>query len=252
MWGSGPFERVEWTIAAMHDDLVARLPTGSGMRWLDVGCGTGAVSMRAARAGAEVTGLDLAPVLVETARRRAEEEGLSIRYDTGDCEALPYEDASFDVVSSSVGMMFAPDHAAAARELARVCRRGGRIGLTAWRPDSGVGDFIHLIGRFQPSPPEGAGNPLDWGREEYVSELLGSAFEVEFDEADAPQTGESGEELWDLFRENFGPAKTLYDSLDEEGRRDLAQTVIEFYERDRTDQGIQHERRYLLILGTRR
>src|SRR4029077_13130661 len=125
-------------------------------------CGTGAVSMRAARAGADVTGVDLSEVMIETAWRRAQGEGLAIEYEVGDAEAVPCPDGSFDVVSSSVGAIFAPDHQATARELARVTRPGGRLGLTAWRPESSIAKSQQLAARFQPPPPEGVGNPLDW------------------------------------------------------------------------------------------
>src|SRR5439155_19454003 len=135
MWGSAPWERVAETLAPLHDHLVAALSPRAGERWLDLATGTGAVAIRAARAGAKVTGLDLAPRLVETARSWAADEGLDIRFDVGDCERLPYDDASFDVVASVVGVIFAPDHGAVARELARVCRPGGRLGRVAWLPN---------------------------------------------------------------------------------------------------------------------
>ena len=252
VWGSGPFEQIEHVIADMHDLLVERLAPRTGERWLDVGCGTGAVAMRAARGGAEVTGLDLAPALIETARRRSEEEGLAVEYHVGDCEALLFGDASFDAVSSSVGVMFAPDHEASARELARVTRPGGRIGLTAWRPDAGVGDMFRLMAPFAPPPAPGAGSPFDWGREEHVKRLLGDAFELRFEEADSPQTGESGEEIWELFSTSYGPTKTLADSLEPERREELHRAWVDFCERYRTNGGIHQPRPYLLVLGTRR
>src|SRR5215218_4361506 len=109
MWGSAPWERVAVTMATIHDRLITSLGPGAGERWLDVATGTGAVAVRAARAGARVTALDLAPPLIETARRLAGQEGLAIDFDVGDAEALPYADASFDVVSSAHGVVFAPD-----------------------------------------------------------------------------------------------------------------------------------------------
>src|SRR5687768_12840387 len=124
MWGNGPYERITDLLTESQEGLVAALKPQAGERWLDVATGTGAVARMAARAGAEVTGLDLAPDLIETARRQTEAEGLSIHFDVGDAEALPYEDGSFDVVVSTFGVMFAPDHAAVARELARVTRPG--------------------------------------------------------------------------------------------------------------------------------
>ena len=119
MWGSAPYQRVTETIADIQDLVVGRLDARPDRRWLDLACGTGAVAERAAALGAEVTGIDLAPALVETARERAAELGLEIDYRVGDCERLGLPDASFDVVSSTCGVMFAPDHPATARELAR-------------------------------------------------------------------------------------------------------------------------------------
>jgi ubiquinone/menaquinone biosynthesis C-methylase UbiE len=134
-------------IADVHDRLVAELAPQPSETWLDVGTGTGAVAVRAARAGAKVTGSDLAPALIETAKRLADEEGLEIRYEVGDAEQLPYADGSYDIVSSSFAAIFAPTHDAVARELARVTRAGGRIGLTAWDPEGGIGDSFRLLGR---------------------------------------------------------------------------------------------------------
>jgi SAM-dependent methyltransferase len=251
VWGSAPFERIADELADIHDHLVAELAPQAGETWLDVGTGTGAVAMRAARAGAMVTGSDLAPALIETAQRLAEEEGLQILYEVGDAEQLPYEDGSYDVVSSSFGAMFAPDHGAVARELARVTRPGGRIGLTTWDPEGGVGDLFRLLGSFQPPPPEGAGNPLDWGREEHARDLLEGDFELRFVRGSNPQTGTSGEEMWELVVTSFGPMKTLYESLDEERREELHKAYIDFSESHRTNGRIEAPREYLIILGTR-
>jgi len=251
IWGSAPFEKLAPQIAAMHDDLVERLDPRPGVRWLDLGTGTGEVAFRAARAGADVTASDLSPALIETAERLAAEHGLEIDFAVVDAEKTPYEVASFDVVSSSVGVIFAPDHGAIAGELARVTRPGGRIGLTAWRPDVGVGEFFEALKPFQPPPPEGAGNPLDWGRESHVEELLGGDFALEFVERDAPQLGESGQQLWGDMVSWFGPAKTLHDSLDPERQAELDRTMAEFYERHRTNGGIHQSRPYLVILGAR-
>jgi SAM-dependent methyltransferase len=252
-WGAAPFELVESSIAVMHDDLVGRLHPRSGEQWLDVGCGAGAVAMRAARAGADVTGLDLSPVLIETATRRAEGDGLRIQYEVGDAEALPFGDASFDVVSSSVGAVFAPDQLAVARELARVTRPGGRVGLTAWKEDGGMGDFFRLVSAFQPPLPEGAGDPHDWAREEHATGLLGGAFELEFADGDAPQTGESGEEVWEFMVAGVGPLKLLIESLDGDRGVELHRSVVDFYEGQRqADGSIRHSRSYLVVLGMRR
>jgi SAM-dependent methyltransferase len=251
MWGSGPFENIEATIAEMHDVLVERLAPQRGERFLDVGCGTGAVAMRAADTGAEVTGIDLASDLIETAKRRAEGAGLSITYDVGDCEALPYDDEEFDVVGSSVGVMFAPDHPAVARELARVTKPGGRLGITAWTPDGGIGLMFQVMKPFQPPPPPGAGNQFDWGREDYVRGLLGKDFDLEFEEHDTLLRAESGEAVWDLFVTSYGPTKALAQSLEDERREELRRAFSDFHNRRGVSDGGM-SRTYLLTLGTRR
>lgn len=252
MWDSGPFERVAEHIADIHDDLVERLEPLAGAEFLDVACGTGGVSERAAARGADVTGSDFAPGLVETARRRAKERGLAIRYEVGDAEALPYEDESFDVVASCFGVMFAPDHRAAAGELKRVCRPGGRLGLASWTPDGGIGDLFRLVASFQPPPPPEAGKPLEWGTREHVRELLEDAFELEFFELESPQLGESGEQLWELFSTSFGPSKTLADALPPDRREEYHRATVEFYEGYRANGGISHPRHYLVTIGRRR
>jgi SAM-dependent methyltransferase len=250
-WGAAPFEKIEDSIAVMHDDLVRRLGPQPGEKWLDVGCGAGAVAMRAARAGANVTGLDLSEVMVETARRRAAEEGLAISYDVGDCEQLPYADASFDVVSSSVGVFLAPDHGAVARQLARVAEPGGRLGTTCWRPGGPVAKGMQLSARFQPPPPDGISNPFDWGTEEHVRSLLGDSFELEFHDGDAPQTAESAEALWEYLLAGVGPMRLLFDSLDPDRREEFHRASVEMYEQDRRGDGIHQSRPYLLTLGRR-
>jgi SAM-dependent methyltransferase len=252
VWGLAPFERVAEQIANIHDHLVAELAPRPGEKWLDVGTGTGGVAVRAARGGAEVTGSDLAPALIATAKRLAAEEGLDIRYEVGDAEALPYADASYDVVSSCFGAMFAPDHAAVARELARVTRPGGRLGMINWDPDGRMGDFSRVVARFQPPLPEGAGNPMDWGREEHARTLLGDDFELSFVHAQDSQVGESGEQLWQVFVSSFGPMKALYGSLDEGRRDELHRAYVDQMEEHRTNGHIEAPREYLMILGTRR
>jgi SAM-dependent methyltransferase len=251
-WGAAPFEKVEPEIRVMHDHLLARLEPGPGERWLDLACGAGAVAMLAAREGAIVTGVDFAPGLIEAAKRRAAEQGLPIDYLVADCEDLPFENGGFDVVSSSVGFIFAPDHAAAARELARVTKPGGRIGITAWEMTGSFAELFELQARFQPPPPEGAGSPFEWGRREHAEDLLGDAFQLEFDEGDAPQTGESGRQIWELYLSAVGPFKTLYDSLEPERREELQREIVDFFEGFRANGGISQPRPYLLILGTRR
>jgi SAM-dependent methyltransferase len=251
-WGAAPFERIADQIANVHDQLVAELNPQPGEKWLDVGTGTGGVAVRAARAGADVTGSDLAPALIETAKRLAAEEGLDIKFEVGDAEQLPYADGSFDVVSSSFGAMFAPDHRAVAHEFARVTRPGGRLGMTTWEPTGRIGDFFRMLGQFQPPPPEGAGNPMDWGTEDHAREQLGDDFDLRFVHDQDPQVGVSGEQLWELFVTSFGPLKMLHDSLDETRREELHKLYVEFYDSYAENGRIVAPREYLMILGTRR
>ncbi len=250
VWGSAPFENIAAQLANIHDHLVRELAPAPGERWLDVGTGTGAVAARAARAGAEVTGCDIAAPLVETAKRLAADEGLGIAYEVGDAEELPYGNADFDVVSSSFGAIFAPDHKRVAHELARVTRPGGRFGMTAWDATGGVADFFKIMGRFQPPLPEGAGTPLDWGREEYAEELLGSDFDLRFVHGDDRKL-EQPDEMWELSLSSFGPMKTLWGALDEARRRELRERYMEYMERYRKNGGVEAPAEYLIILGRR-
>jgi len=252
MWGNGPFERISETGTVAYEDLVGRLAPDSGERWLDVACGTGAVAFRAARRGAVVTGIDLAPALVERAQELAAEEGLDVALEVGDCEQLPYGNADFEIVSSSFGVMFAPDQERAAHELGRVCRPGGRLGLTTWRPGGGVGRMFKTLQQFQPPPPEGVGSPLAWGEKEHVQELLGKDFDLEFFEGDMPLEAESGEEVWQLFSTSFGPVKTLNEALEGDRREAYERAFVDFHESFRTDGGIHMPREYLVTIGHRR
>jgi ubiquinone/menaquinone biosynthesis C-methylase UbiE len=250
MWGNGPFERVAGTVSDVHELVVARLGVEPGVRWLDVACGTGAIAERAAAGGADVTGIDLAPALIETAQRRAAELGLEIDYRVGDCERLEVPDGAFDVVSSTFGVMFAPDHAATARELARVTRPGGRLGLACWTPAGGLGRMFRMMAPFQPAPPPSS--PFDWGDEGKVRSLLGEWFDLTIEEHVSTLHIESGEEYWDLFSSSYGPTKTLAESLGDR-REELRRTWVEFFEREYPDPdgGVAHTREYLLILGQR-
>ena len=253
-WGNGRFELLADTIADVHDAVVAGLGTGDGTRWLDLACGTGGVTERAARAGADVTGIDLAPALIETAKRLAAEQGLDIDYRVGDCENLSgIDDASFDTVSSTFGVMFAPDQRAAAGELTRVVRLGGRIGLANWTPTGGIGAMFKMMAAFQPPPPEGAGAPLDWGRPERVEELLGGDFDLSFEERASTLYVDSAEEYWATFTANFGPMKTLVESIDGERREEFHRSWLDFFETNFSVDGkIEHRREYVLVLGTRK
>src|SRR4029077_5839757 len=166
---------------------------------------------------------------IETAKERARELGLEIDYRVGDCERLDgVDDASFDVVSSTCGIMFAPDHQATANQLARVGRRGGSIGLANWTPEGGLGRMFGMIAPFQPGPPPSS--PFDWGRKDRVHELLGDAFQLEIAEKVSTLETADGEEYWQLFSTSYGPTKTLAESLSEERREEFHRAWVDFFE----------------------
>jgi SAM-dependent methyltransferase len=252
VWGSGLYHGVTETIADLQRVVVEHLEPRAGQRLLDLACGTGATAELAAATGAEVVGVDIAPALIEQAKARATEHGLEIDYRVGDAEALELEDESFDLVTSTCGVMFAPDHEAVARELARVTKQDGRIGLVCWKPDSGLAEMFQVMRPFQPTPPPGVGNQFDWGREDYVSDLLGQDFELDFDHGDSVLEADSGESVWQLFSTEYGPTKTLADSLDDERREELHRAFVDLHEQSRTNGGIEFSRTYLLTLGTRK
>jgi SAM-dependent methyltransferase len=250
MWGMGPYQRITETLVDIHERVIETLEPTSGDRWLDLACGTGAIAERAAAAGAQVTGVDLAPVLIETAKERASARGLEIDYVVGDAEDLDLPDASFDKVSSTCGIMFAPDHEAAANELARVTAPGGRIALVSWTPTGGLAKMFKVMAPYQAAPPPSS--PFDWGDQAKVRELLGESFDLELEEGISTFRTPSGEEYWELFSTSYGPTKTLADSLGDR-REDLRRDWVEFFETNyRVNGEIAHTRDYLLVVGTRR
>jgi ubiquinone/menaquinone biosynthesis C-methylase UbiE len=251
MWGNGPYQRITETVADIHALVVSRMEPAPGVRWLDLACGTGAVAERAAAAGAEVTGVDLAPALIETAKERAAALGLDIDYRVGDCEQLDLPDGSFDVVSSTCGVMFAPDHAATARELGRVTATGGRVALACWTPTGGLARMFKVMAPFQPAPPPSS--PFDWGAEANVRDLLGEWFDLTVEEHISTLRMESSDAYWELFSSSYGPTKTLAESLGDR-REELHRAWVEFFDSEYPDAGggIAHTRDWLLTIGVRR
>src|SRR5258705_2912721 len=171
MWMTGDFGQVAKIIETGAEEFIDRLALQPGVRVLDVACGSGNLAIPAARAGAIVTGVDIAPNLLEQARARAESEGLTIQFDEGDAEELPYGDATFDTVVSMFGAMFAPRPELVAAELLRVCRPGGRIAMANWTPEGFIGQMFKTTGKHVPPPPT-MPSPLKWGDEATVRERL--------------------------------------------------------------------------------
>src|SRR5215207_1293675 len=176
MWASGDYPTmVETFLLPLGPRLVEAAGIGPGDRVLDVAAGTGNASLPAAERGAHVVASDLTPELLEAGKRRTGD--VDIEWVPADAEHLPFEDASFDVVMSSIGVMFAPHHQAAADEMARVCRPGGTIGLLSWTPEGMIGALFATMKPFAPPPPPGASSPPLWGSEDHVQGLFGGRVE---------------------------------------------------------------------------
>jgi SAM-dependent methyltransferase len=236
-WMAGDFGQIARFSAQAAEEFVDRLAIHSGMQVIDVACGTGNLAIPAARKGAHVTGLDIAPNLLEQARNRAAAEGLHADFEEGDAEELPYPDAHFDIVMSMFGAMFAPRPERVAAQFARVCRSGGRIAMANWTAEGFVGKMLALGGRYAPPPP-GILAPALWGDEENVRERLGPVASrlsmvrraVTFDYPFPPR------DVVQFFRDYFGPTKVAFSRLDSSAQQayaaDLEHTWLEQNEAD--------------------
>ena len=241
VWSGASYERIGETYAPIHDRIVAALGIVQGSRVLDVATGTGGVALRAARAGADVVGIDISADQLAKARSSVEAEGLEIELDVGDCQELPYADAQFDAVASSFGAIFASDHERTAVELARVCRQNGRLALTAWRED-GWSEANERAGRAYAT----GGDPYDWAREEHVRVLLGDSFDLELQTGEWRIEAASGEELWELASTSMPPLRAWLAEQSDAARAHAERVYLDYLA-----PGVL-ERTYLLVLGTRR
>jgi SAM-dependent methyltransferase len=253
-WMSGDFGQIARSFAPGAAEFVARLGLQPGQRVLDVACGTGNLSLPAARAGAVVTGLDIAPNLLEQARAEAAAEGLPIRFDEGDAEELPYADASFDAVVTMFGAMFAPRPERAAAELLRVCRPGGRVAMANWTPQGFIGRMFKTTAAHVP-PPAGMPSPVKWGEEETVRERLREGVAdlkltrrlIMFNYPFPPP------EVVEHFRLYYGPTQRAFAALDADQqaalRRDLERLWSE--NNQAADGATRVEAEYLEVIAVR-
>jgi SAM-dependent methyltransferase len=257
MWASGDYpSMVETFLTPLGPRLVEACEIGAGDRVLDVAAGTGNASLPAAATGASVVASDLTPELFEAGRARAAEAGVELEWAEADAEDLPFEDASFDAVISSIGVMFAPHHQAAADELVRVCRPGGKIGLLSWTPEGMIGALFKTMGGFMPAPPPGVQPPPLWGSEERLRELFGERVELEraergiLDVTAFPRPDDYGEH----FKQRYGPTIAARANAEKEGRaEEFDRTLSEFCaEWNRgSDEDARFEMEYLLTVGRR-
>ena len=255
VWSSGgaDYDRISRGIADALEHCVLRLDPKPGERILDLATGTGWTSRLVAGRGAQVIGVDIAEDLLAAARAKARSAGLAIDYRTGDAEALPFDDASFDAVVSTFGVMFASRPEAAAAELARVTKPGGRIALTTWAHDGNIFRMFQVMKAFMAPPAAPApSSPFEWGRTERIAQLLGTPFDLGFEEAVSFYREPSAEAAWDTYSTGYGPTRTLAANLPEARREALRRDFIAFHDGFATELGITVPRAYWLTHGRRR
>ena len=260
MWRLGDYHRfAQQFVWQFGPELVAACEIRPGQRVLDVATGSGNVALRAAEAGAEVVAVDLTPENLAAGRRAAEARGLAIDWVEADAESLPFGDSEFDVVTSSVGVMFAPDHRAAAGELLRVSRPGGTIGVISYTPDGGVGEFFEVFARYAPAPPAGALPPVLWGEEAHVRELFGDGVDrVECTRKDAVETLDgSPRDYADFYKATFGPVVAVFGLVADDPERTAALDrdfleLVTRLNRGPSDGPVEYRYGYLLALARKR
>jgi len=257
MWASGDYpSMVETFLLPLGPRLVEAAGIGPGMKVLDVAAGTGNASLPAAKAGAEVTASDLTPELLEAGRERAAADDLEIEWVQADAEDLQFEDGSFDVVMSSIGVMFAPMHERAAAELVRVTRPGGKIALMSWTPEGLVGGLFRTMKPFMPAPPPGAQPPPLWGSEEHLRGLLGSEVELTSVERDVLEVTafERPDDFAEHFRSRYGPTISAGANAEKEGRKDELDAALDEFMAEWNlgePEDARFEQEYLLTVGER-
>jgi ubiquinone/menaquinone biosynthesis C-methylase UbiE len=254
VWSSGDYNKIAAITVPLSEHLVDHVGIAPGTRVLDVATGTGHAALAAARRSADVVGIDYVPELLDIARRRATAEDLELEFAEADAERLPYDDASFDVVLSAIGVMFSADHDRAARELARVCRPGGRIGVVSWPPEGFVGGILRTVGQHV-APPAGAKPATRWGTEAVVAELLGDQVtDVDSVVEAVTQRFTDAEQFADLFLTYYGPTYAAAGRLDDAGRAALRADLVELarsYDRGH-GAGLVVDWEYRIVTATRR
>jgi ubiquinone/menaquinone biosynthesis C-methylase UbiE len=253
-WSSGDYAVVGTTLQIVGEELCEALDLRAGQSVLDVAAGNGNASLAAARRWCDVVATDYVPALLERARERAQAERLPILFREADAEALPFRDESFDVVISTYGVMFTPDQERAARELARVCRRGGKIGLANWTPEGFIGQIFKTIGKYLPPAP-GAKSPARWGTRAGLSELFGAqAASIEATQRHFVLRYRSAEHWLDVFKTYYGPVLKAFAALAPADQAALEQDILALIARfNRADDGAMVvPSEYLEVVVTRR
>ena len=226
-WASGDYHMIGTQIQIVSELLIEALDVHSTERVLDVATGSGNAALAAARRGCDVIGIDYVPSLIDRAQRRADAEGLAIEFVVGDAEALPFDDASFDVVSSVFGAMFAPNQERTAGELARVARPGGRIGLVAHTPDGFIGNLFKVIAKHV-APPPGLQSPIKWGTEDRLRELFAEQIaDLKVEKRFYVFRDRSPQHFIEYWRQFYGPTLKAFETVGDTGRAALEADLLE-------------------------
>ncbi len=229
-WASGDFAIIGTTLQIVGETLAEAADVCADERVLDVAAGNGNATLAAARRFAKVTSTDYVPALLDGGRARAQADGLDVQFKEADAEQLPFDDGSFDVVLSTFGAMFTPDHARAANEMLRVLRDGGRIGLANWTPEGFVGRLFKVIGAHVP-PPAGLKSPALWGTESHVVQLFGArAANIHYERRIFNFRYRSAAHWMQVFRDFYGPTHKAFAALDAGGQRALERDITSVLE----------------------
>ena len=229
-WASGDFAIIGTTLQIVGESLAEAADVRAGERVLDVAAGNGNATLAAAHRFAEVTSTDYVPALLEKGRERARAEGLAVKFQVADAEQLPFEDGSFDVVLSTFGAMFTPEHGRTASEMLRVLRNGGRIGMANWTPEGFIGRLFKVVGAHVP-PVAGLKSPALWGTEPHLVELFGTrAAQIRCERRHFNFRYRSAAHWLQVFRDYYGPTHKAFAALEEAAARNLARDITELLE----------------------
>lgn len=212
-WSAGDYAAVGCTLQIVGELLCEAVDLRAGAQVLDVAAGNGNATLAAARRFADVISTDYVGALLDRGRRRAEAEGLRVTFQEADAERLPFADGSFDVVLSTFGVMFAPNQPQVARELLRVCRAGGRIGLANWTPGGFIGRVLGIVGKYLPPPP-GIESPMIWGGEDRLRSLFGAEAQIRATAANFVFRYKSAGHWLEFFRTYYGPVLKAFAALE--------------------------------------
>lgn len=255
MWSYGEYRHVADLLRPGAVELIGRLAPEPGLRHLDVATGNGNVALLSAQRGSTVTGLDLTDEFFSDARERFAEVGVEAELHRGDAQELPFADGSFDLVTSTYGVQFAPDHAASSGEMARVLRPGGRIGMCNWTARSWTAHFQEILSAYFPSPNGHQGQPMLWGSAGYLAELFGPSFTVAAERRELFYPFATAEDLVAFFENCFGPCIAAKNTISppsrwKELRAEMVEMTEDFHTTDERGSGVPVE--YLLVVAEKK